>query len=267
MREPLALDLSEDAVEALVTAGVGLAAIVAVRLTATRLLRRYERRLAARDPHEAARRRTLAAMLARVSVAAVAVVVGWALLSVFPQTDKLAQAVLASGAFVALVVGLALSAPLANLGSGLLLAFTQPVRLGDRITVGEHTGVVDEITLSYTALVTDEDDHVFVPNREMVSRVIVNRSTLDPRRSLSVRLPVAAGAPLAEARAVVLEAARAALPAEAGTPAARVGEVGEKTAWLELTLLLPPAADAAQVASDLREAGLGALAGAGYLPA
>ena len=47
-----------------------------------------------------------------------------------------------------------LSTPLGNLGSGVLLAFTQPVRLGDRITVGEHTGAVKEITLSYTTRLT-----------------------------------------------------------------------------------------------------------------
>ena len=74
---------------------------------------------------------------------------------------------------LALIAGLALSTPLGNLGSGVLIAFTQPVRLGDRISVGEHTGVVSEISLSYTKLVTDEDRHVFVPNQMMVSAVIV----------------------------------------------------------------------------------------------
>ncbi|MGH3065632.1 MAG: mechanosensitive ion channel domain-containing protein, partial [Gaiellaceae bacterium] len=60
-----------------------------------------------------------------------------------------------------------------------LLAFTQPVRLGDRVTVGEHTGVVERISLSYTALVTDEGPHVFVPNQTMVSTTLVNRSVGD----------------------------------------------------------------------------------------
>jgi potassium-dependent mechanosensitive channel len=69
-----------------------------------------------------------------------------------------------------------LSTPLGNLGSGVLLAFTQPVRLGDRVTVGEHTGVVQAISLSYTTLVTDEGPHVFVPNQMMVSTMLVNRS-------------------------------------------------------------------------------------------
>ncbi|HXF98854.1 MAG TPA: mechanosensitive ion channel domain-containing protein [Gaiellaceae bacterium] len=266
MGRVLALELSEEVVEALVTAGVGVVGVLAVRFAAYRLLRGYERRLAARDPQEAARRRTLATVLARLAVAAVAILVVWTLLSIFPQTDRLAQAVLASGAFVALVLGLAIATPLANLGSGVLLAFTQPVRLGDRITVGEHTGVVEEITLSYTALVTDEDDHVFVPNREMVSRVIVNRTARDPRRLVSVRLPVALDRPLAEARAAVLEAARGTEQGEALSLSARIGEVGEKVAWLELVAYVSPDADVARLTSDLREAALAALGEAGYLP-
>ena len=110
-------------------------------------------------------------------VIALAVLIGvWSVLSVFPVTQEAASAFLASGAVLAVIAGVALSTPLGNLGSGVLLAFTQPVRLGDRITVGEHTGVIAEISLSYTALVTDEGPHVYVPNQTMVSTTLVNRS-------------------------------------------------------------------------------------------
>ena len=68
------------------------------------------------------------------------------MLSIFPATQEIARAFLASSAVLAVIAGLALTTPLGNLGSGVLLAFTQPVRLGDRITVDDHTGIVDEIT-------------------------------------------------------------------------------------------------------------------------
>ena len=100
----------------------------------------------------------------------------WSVLSVFPVTEQVASAFLASSAVLALVAGVALSTPLGNLGSGVLLSFAQPVRLGDRITVGDHTGVVHAISLSYTTLVSDEGPYVYVPNQMMVSTVLVNRS-------------------------------------------------------------------------------------------
>jgi small conductance mechanosensitive channel len=168
--------MSDRAVQALVLAGVWLVVIVGVRFALKYAFTRYERRLAERDPMVAARRRTTFSFLLRVVIALVVLIGVWSVLSVFPVTEEVASAFLASSAVIALIAGLALSTPLGNLGSGVLLSFAQPVRLGDRITVGEHTGVVQAISLSYTVLVTDEGPHVFVPNQKMVSEVLVNRS-------------------------------------------------------------------------------------------
>lgn len=164
------------AIQALVAAGIWLGAVIVLRLVLSWLFQRYERRLAERDPAVAARRRTTFSFLLRVVIVIAALIGVWSVLSVFPETHEVARAFLASGAVLALVAGLALTTPLGNLGSGVLLAFTQPVRLGDRITVGEHTGTVERISLSYTALVTEEGPHVFVPNQMMVSTILVNRT-------------------------------------------------------------------------------------------
>jgi small-conductance mechanosensitive channel len=175
------MDTSDRAVEALIVAGVWLGVVIAVRFALNLAFARYERRLAERDPLVAARRRTTFSFLLRIVIALVALIGLWSALSVFPTTEEVAGAFLASGAVLALVAGVSLSTPLGNLGSGVLLAFTQPVRLGDRITVGDHTGVVQAISLSYTTLVTDEGPHVFVPNQMMVSTMLVNRSVGSPK--------------------------------------------------------------------------------------
>ena len=168
--------MSDHAVQALVLAGVWIVVVVAVRFALNLAFARYERRLAERDAMVAARRRTTFSFLVKIVVALVALIGVWSVLSVFPTTQEVASAFLASGAVIALIAGVSLSTPLGNLGSGVLLAFTQPVRLGDRVTVGDHTGVVQAISLSYTTLVTDEGPYVFVPNQKMVSEMLVNRS-------------------------------------------------------------------------------------------
>ena len=170
------MDTSDRVIDALTLAAVWTVVIVVLRWGLWRVFGRYERRLAERDTLVAARRRTTFSILVRVSVALAILIGTWSVLRVFPATHEVASAFLASSAVLAVIAGVALSTPLGNLGSGVLLAFTQPVRLGDRITVGEHTGNVKEITLSYTTLVTDDGDHVFVPNQAMVSTTLVNRS-------------------------------------------------------------------------------------------
>ena len=170
------MDSSSRAVDALVLAGIWLFVVVSVRFALHFAFARYERRLAERDRSVAARRRTTFSFLLRIVMALIVLIGVWSVLSVFPTTQEVARAFLASGAVLAIIAGVALSTPLGNLGSGVLLAFTQPVRLGDRVTVGDHTGVVEKISLSYTALVTDEGPHVFVPNQMMVSTTLVNRT-------------------------------------------------------------------------------------------
>jgi small-conductance mechanosensitive channel len=177
------MNTSSDAVQALVLAGVWFVVVVGVRFALRFAFGRYERRLAERDTAAAARRRTTFSFLLRIVIALVVLIGVWSVLSVFPTTEEVARAFLASSAVLAIVAGVALSTPLGNLGSGVLLAFTQPIRLGDRITVGDHTGVVAAITLVYTELVTDEDTHVFLPNTSMVSTALVNRSVGAARRA------------------------------------------------------------------------------------
>lgn len=175
------MDSSSRALQAIVLAGVWLGVVVATRFALRFAFARYERRLAEKDPVVAAARRTTFSFLVRVVVAVLVLIGVWSVLSVFTVTEEVARAVLASGAVVALVAGVSLSTPLSNLGSGVLLAFTQPARLGDTITIGEHTGVVTEITLSYTQLVAEDGTHVFVPNQSMVSTTLLNRSAGAPR--------------------------------------------------------------------------------------
>ena len=260
------MDSSQRALEALAIAAVWVAVIVVVRYGLWAAFARYERRLAETDPGAAARRRTTFSIMLRVLVAFVALVGAWSVLSVFPVTREVAQAFLASSAVLAVIAGLALTTPLGNLGSGVLLAFTQPVRIGDRVTVGEHTGVVERITISYTALVTDEGMSVYVPNRTMVSTTLVNRSGRDPRRMVSVRLPVRLGAPLPEARNVVAGAIERLPGADRLAMDVYVGEVAEKTVWLDVVGFAPPGSDVRGIATELRQQTLDALGEAGLLP-
>lgn len=252
---------------AIVTAAVWVAVVVVLRALLTLAFDRYERRLAESDPSVAARRRTTFGFLLRVTLAMVVVIGTWSVLSIFPATQQVASAFLGSAAVLAVVAGLALTTPLGNLGSGVLLAFTQPVRLGDRITVAEHTGVVDEISLSYTSLATDEGRRIFVPNTTMVSTILVNRSVDDPRRLVTVDVPVRLGASLGEARTIAMESASKIPQGDELAIYVQVGDVTEHTAWLHIVAYAPFGSDVSQVASDIREQTVSALASAELLPA
>jgi small-conductance mechanosensitive channel len=259
--------MSDRWIEAIVTAAVGSVVILLVRVVLIRAVNRYLQRAEARRPAgEVASMRTRLTVLRRVLVAALSAIVAWQVLSIFPTTEKLGTALLASSAVLALFAGLAFSVPLGNLGAGLLLGFTQPVRLGDRVIVGEAAGEVEQINLIYTVLITDEDRRIFIPNTQMVSGIVINRTIADPRRLASVRVPVALGIPIDRARSAVQEAAAAAHP-NLEDVSVLLNEVTEGTVWLSLSAFAPPGTNVTALNSALREQALAALAREDLLPA
>jgi small-conductance mechanosensitive channel len=259
--------MSDRAWQALITAGVGLALLLALRIVLGWVFDRYVNRVAARKPPDhAARLRTRLVVLRRVILAFVFVVVLWSVLEIFPTTEQLARTLLASGAFIALVLGVAFSVPLGNIGAGILLSLSQPVRIGDRITVGEVTGTAEEITLIHTIVRTDQGLTAFVPNSQMITSTVVNRSLDDPRRLVTVRLPVANKAPVEDARRVLLRTADEASEPSLEDTSVAVVDIGERTTWLALSGYAPRPTAVDGVASELRERALSALAAEGFLP-
>jgi small-conductance mechanosensitive channel len=112
----------------------------------------------------------------RSAVAAVLVVGILSALLVIPGIRAVAGTVLASSAVIALIVGFAAQTTLSNFVAGLFLAFTQPLRLGDRVEIGAASGVVEEIGLTYTLIRGDDGARFFVPNTKLASDTIRNET-------------------------------------------------------------------------------------------
>jgi small-conductance mechanosensitive channel len=254
-------------VRALVTGAVWLGVLVVVRMLLRRAYDAWERRQADTDPTVVARRRTTFSFLSRLIFVVVATIGAWSVLSIFPATEEVARALLASSAVLALLAGLALSTPLGNLGSGVLVAFTQPVRIGDRVTIADHTGFVEQINMIYTVLVTDDERRIYVPNTQLANSAIVNRTIRDPRRIVTASLPVRLGAPLDDARATVLRAVDELDGLHRQGTKVLVGDVTGNAVTLTVTASAPLDADVTQLGSDVREAALVALGDAGHLAA
>ncbi len=256
--------MDDRAVEALIAAAAWLSAAVVARSLLHRAYRRFGRAPEDGDPGEAARRRTSFNLVVRLVVAVLTLIGAWNVLTIFPQTTEIGRAMLASSAVLALFAGLALSTPLSNLGAGLLVAFTQPLRLGDRVTIGEHSGFVEEMSLVYTTLVTDEGRRVFVPNSQLTAGPVVNRTIRDPRRAVTAAFPVAPEASVDEACAVLTAALRA-VPGTLDAGRVLVGDPAPGVIWLDAVVHAPLDGDVKQVASDVRAAGIRALGAAGLL--
>jgi small-conductance mechanosensitive channel len=131
----------------------------------------------------------------RRSVMAVILVVGFfSALLVIPQVRAVAGGLLASTAVLTLIVGFASQRTLGNFVAGLLIAITQPIRLGDRVTYAGEEGVVEDIGLTYTFIRTGDEARLVVPNEKLASDTIRN-SSIRSRESfaeVTVQVPLSA---------------------------------------------------------------------------
>ena len=112
--------------------------------------------------------------------------------------------------FTALSVGIGfgLQYLAADIASGFILLFERPIRVGDRITIGEDEGDVHSINLRTTTVFTNNGIAIIVPNSKLVSQRVVNWSYGDPRARIPILVSVSDSSDVNIVTSTLLEAAR-----------------------------------------------------------
>jgi small-conductance mechanosensitive channel len=127
-------------------------------------------------------------------------VLGLALaLAQFAAVKRVATGVLASSAVLGLVVGFAARQTLANAVAGVLLAVTQPIRIGDLVTFEDVTGTVEDVRVTYTYIRTGDGTRFVVPNERLAQNPVKNHTIEDPRLRVEVSVWIAPDADLVRA--------------------------------------------------------------------
>ena len=92
--------------------------------------------------------------------------------------------------FLALALSLAFQDILKNFIAGIFMLLERPFRLGDEITVDNHTGVVENIEMRATTLRTNDGEQVITPNSLVYTGTIINRTRYPTRMfTLTAKVP------------------------------------------------------------------------------
>ena len=123
--------------------------------------------------------RTRLTILRRLLALGAILVIAAIVLAQFTSLGKLAAGIFASTAVLGLIIGFAAQNTISNIIAGVLIAITQPIRIGDRITFEDRDGRVADITLSYTYVDPGDGSRVVIPNQMLVEGIVHNLSTAD----------------------------------------------------------------------------------------
>jgi len=159
--------------------------VVALTLVLAQVI---DRRMVGRDRSPAALTRY---RVLRRSITVVIVTIGvLSALLVIPQVRALAGGLLASSAVLGLIIGFASQRTLGNFVAGLMIAMTQPLRLGDWVEVDGVEGTVEEISLIYTFIRTADNARLVIPNEKLASDTIRNSTIRSPAKYAEVTVQV-----------------------------------------------------------------------------
>ncbi len=77
-----------------------------------------------------------------------------------------------------MAIALALKDSLGSLANGVIIIFTKPFKKGDYVQIGDYDGLVQDIRLFNTKILTYDNVEVIIPNSDILSSEMVNYSTM-----------------------------------------------------------------------------------------
>lgn len=122
-----------------------------------------------------------------------------------PGLNTLVNTMLAGAGITAVVIGFAAKSTLANLVSGLSLAIYRPIRIGDKVSIDQDYGTVEDITLRHTIVRTWENKRLVIPNEKLDNMTVTNHTIIEPRILCRVEIGVSYDTDIDLARRLILE--------------------------------------------------------------
>jgi small-conductance mechanosensitive channel len=125
--------------------------------------------------------KTRLTILRRLLLLVATLVIVAIVLAQFTSLGRLAAGIFASTALLGLIVGFAAQNTISNMIAGMLIAVSQPIRIGDRVGFEEREGRVTDITLSYTYVDPGDGSRIVIPNQLLVAGIVHNYSGTDSK--------------------------------------------------------------------------------------
>jgi potassium efflux system protein len=149
-------------------------------------------------------------------------------------------------------IGFGLQSVVSNFVSGLILLAERPIRVGDIISVKGEEGRVRRIHVRATEIETGDRASVIIPNSELITQVVKNRTHTDTFARVSVPIGVSYDSDVAKVRDILMDIAKA-HPHVMQSPAPTVflTGFGESAINFELSWLVRNIGDGAGIKSDI----------------
>jgi small-conductance mechanosensitive channel len=184
---------------------IGLIIVFIVYKILDSLVSRHLEKFVAREP----KLKTTYVFVRRL-VAAVVIIIGVVSVTftVFPEARGITASLFVAAGFVSIVLGIAAQSSLSNLISGIIVAVSQPFRLGDTVVFRGEFGFIEDIKLMHTVIRTWDNRRLVVPNSMFQSEVVTNYTSVDPTMLVPVEVQVSYESDIEKAMKIMVDVAK-----------------------------------------------------------
>ena len=110
--------------------------------------------------------------------------------------------ILVAGGVIGVIIGFASQSIVSNLISGIFIIIERPVKIGDSIRIGDVSGVIEEIKILSTTLMTFDGVYVRIPNEKIFTSNITNY-VAHPGRRIEYSIGIGYNSDAAQAIALI----------------------------------------------------------------
>lgn len=122
-------------------------------------------------------------------------IIAFALVMIFPYLPgSNSPAFQGVSVFLGVLISLGSSSAIANMIAGIVLIYMSPFSEGDKVKMGEITGVIQDMGLLVTRLKTIKNEDITIPNSIILAKEVINYSTsANSREKLIITIPIGLG--------------------------------------------------------------------------
>jgi small conductance mechanosensitive channel len=125
--------------------------------------------------------------------------------SMIPGLSGVGISLLASAGILAVVVGFAAQQTLSNIIAGIFIAIFKPFSVGDKVTIKDDYGTVEDITLRHTVVRTWQEKRIIIPNSVISQEYVTNYSIVNPSILGTLEIGISYDSDIDRARKIMVE--------------------------------------------------------------